>query len=130
MYFNTVICRSYFLPEKDIKSEIKKMSEMKSPRVVKRKNKISSLLFLTATSGDDEGEIDLVWEPLKTADVYLIQKSTGSLKPTKWRIEDIITKSSYTVSKLKSGYKYWFRVAAVCSKTRGQWSNPACKKAP
>ncbi len=113
-----------------MESEIKKIRHKKTPHVVKKKNKISSLLSLTATSGDDEGEIDLVWEPVKTADVYLIQKSKGSQKPAKWRYEDIVTESSYTVSKLKSGYKYWFRVAAVCSKTRGQWSNPACKKAP
>jgi hypothetical protein len=106
------------------------MRNKKTPHVAERKNNISPLLYLTATSGDDEGEIDLVWEPLKTADVYLIQKSTGSLKPTKWRFEDIVTESSYTVSKLKSGLNYWFRVAAVRSKTKGQWSNHVCKKAP
>lgn len=102
----------------------------KPGQVIKKKSAIPSPLFLTATSGDSEGEIDLVWEPVTEADIYIIQKSSGSLKPTNWRDEDIITKSSYTVSNLKTGHKYWFRVAAVGSETRGHWSSPVWKKAP
>ena len=87
-------------------------------------------LLLTATSGDAGGEIDLTWEPVAGANNYLIQKCINLKKPVKWSYEDVVTKSSYTVSKLRSGRKYWFRVAAVCSKGQGVWSHPVQKKAP
>jgi len=102
----------------------------KPEQIIKTKSVVPSPLLLTATSGDSQGEIDLVWEPVKTADVYVIQISSGRVKPTKWKYEDIISESSYTVSKLRSGHKYWFRVAAVCSEIKGPWSNPVWKKAP
>lgn len=85
---------------------------------------------LTATSGDSEGEIDLTWEPVTGSHTYLIQKSSDIHKPVKWVHEDIVTKSSYTITKLKSKHKYWFRVAAVTSKGQSTWSVPVFKKAP
>ena len=103
---------------------------MKTRNDVKNKIKTSSPLMLTATSGDSKGEIDLVWEPVCRADIYIIQKSSGSLKPAKWKREDIVTKSSYTVTELKSSHKYWFRVAAVSSHGQGLWSKAVQKKAP
>ena len=87
-------------------------------------------LSLTATSGDSEGEIDLVWEPVGMAHTYVVQKSKDLKHPSKWMNEDIVTKSSCTVSKLKSSRKYWFRVAAVSRKGQGSWSKPVQKKAP
>lgn len=91
---------------------------------------LASPLSLTATSGDANGEIDLTWEPVALANNYLIQKSTDLKKPLKWFYEDVVSKSSYTISKLRSGRKYWFRVAAVGSKGQSPWSNPVQKKAP
>ncbi len=87
-------------------------------------------LSLTATSGDTEGEIDLVWEPVEKAHTYVVQKCKDSKGPVKWMNEDIVTKSSYTVSKLKSSRKYWFRVAAVGCNGQGPWSEPVQKKVP
>jgi len=87
-------------------------------------------LSLTATSGDSEGEIDLVWEPVEKAHTYVVQKCRDSKGPAKWINEDIVNKSSYTVSKLKSLRKYRFRVAAVGRKGQGPWSEPVQKKAP
>jgi hypothetical protein len=92
--------------------------------------KISYPGSLNATSGDTEGEIDLIWEPVKGADTYLIQKSSDPKNPLKWIHEDIVAKSSYTVTKLRSRHKYWFRVAAVGRKGQGPWSEPVQKKAP
>lgn len=97
-------------------------------QIIKKKSAIPSHLFLTATSGDRDGEIDLVWDPVSNARLYIIQKSSGSLRPANWKDEDIITKSCYTVSKLKSGHKYWFRVAAAGSGGQGPWSKPVRKK--
>jgi hypothetical protein len=87
-------------------------------------------LSLTATSGDSEGEIDLVWEPVEKAHTYVVQKCKDSKGPAKWVNEDIVSKSSYTVSNLKSSRKYRFRVAAVGRIGQGPWSELVQKKAP
>lgn len=94
------------------------------------KSAVPTPLSLSATSGDNNGEIDLIWEPVFGAKTYVIQRSTRSAEPGRWTQEDIITKSSYTISKLRSGQKYWFRVAAVSSNGQGPWSEPVQKKAP
>ncbi len=86
--------------------------------------------YLSATSGDTEGEIDLTWEPSPSANSYLVQKCSDLKNPVKWVNEDVVTKSSYTVSKLKSGRKYWFRVSAISRRGQGPWSNCVVKKAP
>ena len=85
---------------------------------------------LTATSGDSDGEIDLAWEPVEGANTYVIQRCSEFKKPVRWINEDIVSKSSYTVTKLKSGHTYWFRVAAVGRKGQSPWSEPVLKKAP
>jgi hypothetical protein len=91
---------------------------------------MSCPLSLTATSGDSEGEIDLVWEPVKKAHTYVIQKCKDTKGPAKWVNEDIVSKSSYTVSNLKSSRKYLFRIASVGRKGQSPWSEPVQKKAP
>jgi len=85
---------------------------------------------LTVTSGDIEGEVNLIWEPVKNAHSYVIQKCKVSRKVFRWMNEDIVPKSCYTLSKLKSSQKYWFRVAAVGKHGQGPWSEPVQKKAP
>lgn len=86
--------------------------------------------MLSATSSDMQGEIDLVWEPVKGAGSYVIQRKTTLKKGNHWKLEDIVIKSSYTVSRLKSGFEYGFRIAAVGSKGQSQWSRVVRKKAP
>ena len=93
-------------------------------------SQISHPSSLSATSGDSEGEINLVWEPVKNARTYVVQKSKGSKHPLKWMNEDIVTKSNCTVTKLKSRHKYWFRVAAVGRSGQGPWSKFVQKNAP
>jgi len=87
-------------------------------------------LGLTATTGDLEGEIDLVWEPVRGANAYIIQVSRHAGKPSGWIQEDVVTRSSHTISKLKSGTTYSFRIAAAGSKGQSSWSEPVSKKAP
>jgi hypothetical protein len=86
--------------------------------------------FIAATSGDMEGEIELIWEPVKGANTYIIQKCYENSRNTKWEQVDIVDRSSCTISKLKSGKKYKFRVAAVKAKRQGPWSDIITKKAP
>lgn len=95
-----------------------------------KKNLRKDILFLTATTGDLKGEIDLSWEPVKGASSYILQRSTYQSKPAKWKYEDIVSKSSCTVSNLRSNNIYWFRVAAATSQGKTNWSIPVKKKAP
>jgi hypothetical protein len=82
---------------------------------------------LSAAAGDTDGEINLLWEPVKGAKYYVIQSANGSRD---WKEIDIINKTIYTASQLRSGKQYRFRVAAVSSEGQGPWSEPAGKKAP
>ena len=86
--------------------------------------------FIAAASGDTEGEIDLIWEPVKGTLTYVVQKSAGHKDEGKWENVDVIDKSSYTVSKLKSRKEYNFRVAALTANGQGPWSEVVTKKAP
>jgi len=86
--------------------------------------------FIAATKGDLDGEVDITWEPVKGAYTYIIQKRNEKNRNAKWEQVDIIDRSSYTISKLKSGKKYRFRVAAVNSKGQGPWSETVNKTAP
>lgn len=85
-------------------------------------------ISIYATTGDLNGEIDLVWEPVKGASNYIIQYSPGTQKQSSWRYLDVVTKSSHTLTNLKHGKNYKFRVAAVSSKGQGTWSKPVIKK--
>jgi hypothetical protein len=104
--------------------------KFKSPAYNGSRNAIMAPESVSATSGDSGGEIDLAWEPVRGAKAYIVQRSIKSSEPGRWIQEDIITKSSYTVSKLKSGQKYWFRVACVSSSGQSPWSEPVQKKVP
>ena len=106
----------------------------KRSSVIKSLRKNSRVLGLpenlAATAGDLDGEIDLVWEPVEGANSYIIQYSRSEKEPVNWIQDDVVSRSSYTVSRLKSGHNYWFRVAAAGSKGQGHWSKPISKKAP
>lgn len=85
---------------------------------------------LTATAGDSQGEIDLIWEPVIGANTYVVQKAPGSRTKVRWINVDVVAKSSCTVSGLKSRRFYYFRVAAVKRKGQSAWSEIVQKKAP
>lgn len=83
-------------------------------------------VMLTATSGDEIGEIDLQWEPVRGARYYIVQVRTATHET--WAHSDIANKSSCTVSGLRRGYNYFFRVAAVDANGQGDWSRITMKK--
>jgi hypothetical protein len=85
---------------------------------------------LSATAGDIEGQIRLIFERVYGAKAYIIEISPDPPTPTSWKQVTISTKSSYTVTDLVSGTKYWFRVAAIGAAGQGPWSDPATKIAP
>ena len=77
-----------------------------------------------------EGEIILLWEPVAGANTYVVQMCRGANEPKHWIQEDIVSSTCHTVSKLKKGVTYWFRVAAVNSGGQGCWSKLVQKIAP
>lgn len=85
---------------------------------------------LSASAGDHEGEIDLIWDKVKGGRSYVLERSPDPLTATSWAHEAVTTKSSATVSGLVSGNRYWFRVAAVTSAGQSGWSGPTTKMAP
>lgn len=85
---------------------------------------------LSASAGDQEGEIDLIWDKVKGAKSYVLERSPDPPNATSWAHEAVITKSSATVNDLTSGTRYWFRVAAVTGGGQSGWSDPAVKMAP
>jgi hypothetical protein len=85
---------------------------------------------LSATAGDRDGEIDLSWEAVSGAKSYVIEQSVDPVTDTSWGHVSVSTRSSQTISDLKSGTRYWFRVAAVNGIGNSGWSDPATKIAP
>jgi hypothetical protein len=86
---------------------------------------------LSITSGDDEGELDTHWEPVKSATGYSIALSTDITKQDAWKIIKTVGKvTKYTITELTSGTKYWVRISASKGAASGAWSDPATKIAP
>jgi hypothetical protein len=86
---------------------------------------------LQATMSDHSGEVDLMWEPVRGAKTYIVQKCADPMTEANWQQVDLCTKSKFTVTGLVSGTKYWFRVAAKGSDPGlSPWSDPAQKMAP
>ena len=84
----------------------------------------------TATGGDHDGEMDLSWDSVPRAKSYIIEMSVDPPTATSWTHAGVSTKSSFTVTGLTSGTRYWFRVAAVSTGGQSGWSDPAMKIAP
>ena len=86
---------------------------------------------LSATEGDNEGEIDLQWDKAKGATAYGIQQSLDPNNPSNWtNLEGVGKTSKTTIAGLTSGTKYWFRVRAKRGNESAGWSDPATKVAP
>lgn len=92
---------------------------------------MTQVLGLAATSGDDDGEIDLHWNRVVGAMFYEIESSTDPNNPALWKSQTNSTASKTTIAGLPSGTRLWFRVRAVgTNEQRGPWSDPATKMVP
>lgn len=81
-----------------------------------------------ATQGDNTGEIDLQWEPLKGSKYYILDVCIKTKGSPRWKTIDMVSKSNYRVTGLKKSVTYQFRVASVSSKGQGQWSSEITKR--
>ena len=84
---------------------------------------------LNATLGDLEHTVDLGWDKVRGARSYVVQWCADPMSDANWQQAGISTKSSYLVTGLTAGTKYWFRVAAVGAAGQGPWSDPCAKMA-
>lgn len=78
-----------------------------------------------ATNGGFKGEINLQWDSVGNAKSYVVQIKQNS--SNSWKHIDIINEPSYMINNLKSGKKYFFRVAPVFNDKQGAWSEPVFK---
>lgn len=85
---------------------------------------------LGATAGDHDGTMDLSWDPVVNAASYVIEMSPDPATATSWSHQGVSTKSTFTVIRLPSGSRIWFRVAAVNPNGQSPWSDPATKIVP
>ena len=85
---------------------------------------------LTAAPGEHEGEMNLSWKAVANARSYVIEFTIDPAAPASWLHAGIATSGNKTIANLKSGQRYWFRVAAVSAGGQSGWSEHATKVAP
>ena len=85
---------------------------------------------VSATAGEHEGEIMLSWKPVPNARSYTIEFSLDPATTTSWAHLAIATSATKVLTNLKSGTRYWFRVAAVGAVGQSGWSEHATKVVP
>lgn len=87
---------------------------------------------LAVTAGDDDGEVNITWDPVRGAKSYQIQYCLDPITPTGWRDVAPTSKSKKTISGLTSGVRVWVRVRAIAPKEAniGAWSDPSVKTVP
>jgi len=87
-------------------------------------------LALSCMAGNNDGEIDLNWEPVHGANSYVIQMTTDPNVPDSWAPKANATESYAVILGLTSGNKYWFRVAGMGAAGQGAFSGAESKYAP
>jgi len=91
-----------------------------------KKETNNTSIHISATPGDLPGEVDLLWDPIPYAKMYVIE--SGKKYSKRRKIVDITTNSNYTITGLKPNTNYVFRVAVINEKGQGPWSREAEKK--
>jgi hypothetical protein len=85
---------------------------------------------LAVTAGDNDGELDAVWDPVKGRRIYEVQSSADPFSPTSWTTKANPTASKVTLTGFPSASKAWVRVRAHGTAGPGPWSDPALKVVP
>jgi len=90
-------------------------------------NDPKKVIELSASSGDQGGEVDLTWDPVRGAKGYEVEISTDVAFPEEWSPCTSAEQSRVTITHLESRQRYWFRVRAVGTGGVGAWSEPVTK---
>lgn len=83
-----------------------------------------------ALPSPNAGTIHLSWKKVHGAKSYLIERAVDSNEALQWSAAATSTRTKAIVNTMTSGFRYWFRVAAVGSAGQGAWSEPISKIAP
>ena len=85
---------------------------------------------LSLTVGDNPGELDAHWDPIKGRQTYQIEFCVDPMSATGWRDATPTKKSKATIPGLTSGSKIWVRVRAIGADGPGPWSSEISRFAP
>jgi len=86
---------------------------------------------VSASVGDNDGELDVSFNRIYGARSYELQTSPDPITETSWVHALVTTRSSVTLPGLPRGTVRWVRVRAVGSGSgAGPWSDPACCMVP
>jgi hypothetical protein len=75
-------------------------------------------------STEFEGTVRLRWKRPVRRCAFIIQITTAPTATRGWKQVAICVRQTCDVKELKSGAKYWFRVAATNAHGQGPWSQP------
>jgi hypothetical protein len=81
---------------------------------------------VSATAGDDDGELDVQWNSDPNADSYEVQSSPDPITATSWVHAVSVAISKVSLTGLPGMAKRWVRVRSVRGGEQGPWSDPAC----
>ena len=79
---------------------------------------------LRAEAMDIEGAVRLRWKRSVRRCIFKIQMTRDISVETGWKLAASSGRQTCDVTELKSGVKYWFRVAASNAHGQGPWSQP------
>jgi hypothetical protein len=88
---------------------------------------LGQVIELSASSGEQPGEVDLAWDPVSGADGYEVECTDDTEAQGPWRQCAVASESHVTVKELLAHHRYWFRVRAVGEKGEGDWSDLVTK---
>ncbi len=108
--------------------EVKILSSGYSVRSTASSTPLTAPQDLRASVGDNEGDIDLIWDRVRNASSYQVECKEYTDTAT-WQPVKTVTKSRLTVENLIPGKLYVFRVRAIGAQGQGPWSDEAVKRA-
>ncbi len=85
---------------------------------------------LSVTAGDDDGELDAIYDPAARAVNYEVQITTADPVAGPWVTNCSPTQSRCSINGLTSGQRVWVRVRGNGANGTGPWSDPATKIVP
>jgi hypothetical protein len=89
--------------------------------------RLGQVYELSASAGDERGEVDLTWDPVRGAEGYEVENSRDLGGHGPWKLCATTTASRTTVGRLENSIRYWFRVRAMNDRGSSKWSDPVTK---
>jgi hypothetical protein len=81
---------------------------------------------VAASTGDNDGELDVQWNCEDGATAYEVQSSPDPITANSWVHASSTGLSKITIAGLPSMAKRWARVRCIRGGEQGPWSDPAC----